>query len=212
MSNDKSWVGVPSPWRPCCKPPGQAVIWTMPGLRLALSSLLGLITGQALNSGWQQAPPLIWEVMNLMSPPIDGMASDKLSQGPPGEHCHSHTLHLTLQLLPFILLSGICLWNKKKNPFGFWCLDAFLLNVLYQLCVSLFFEAGLILCCVNERRTRSEASAFSAVLNGRSNCCYPHPSSLFFGCVRKNKAGTQTNNPAVVLQRWEPLSLAAHPQ
>lgn len=39
----------------------------------------------------------------------DGMASDKLSQSPPGEHCHSHTLHLTLQLLPFILLSGICL-------------------------------------------------------------------------------------------------------
>lgn len=76
------------------------VIWALPGLKLGLSSLLALITGQALNSIWQQAPPLIWEVMNLMSPPIDGMASDKLSQSPPGEHCHSHTLHLPLQPLP----------------------------------------------------------------------------------------------------------------
>lgn len=117
---------------PCCTLPSQAVIWTLPELRLVLSSLLALITGQALNSVWQQAPPLIWEVMNLMSTPIDGMASDKLSHSPPGEHCHGHTLHLTLQLLPFIL-SGICLWNKQKKilrDFAVWTHFDFIL--LYQ--------------------------------------------------------------------------------
>lgn len=30
--------------------PGLGVIWAVPGLKLALSSLLALITGQALNS------------------------------------------------------------------------------------------------------------------------------------------------------------------
>lgn len=105
--------------------------------------------------------------MNLMSTPTDGMASDKLSQSPPGEHCHSHTLHLPLQLLPFILPSGICLPTKKKNPLGFRCLDSFLL---------IFFV------------------------------------STFFGCERKNKAGTQTNNPGAVLEHQTRLSLAAHHQ
>lgn len=96
-----------------------------------------------------------------MSTPTDGMASDKLSQSPPGEHCHSHTLHLPLQLLPFILPSGICLLTKK-NPLGFCCLDRFLLNfVLYR---------------------------------------------PFFGCERKNKAGTQTNNPGAVLEHQTPLT------
>lgn len=163
-----STSGIPLPWRPCCKPPGQAIIWTVPGLRFALSSLLALITGQALNSGWQQAPPLIWEVMNLMSPPIDGMAPDKLSQGPPGEHCHSHTLHLTLQLLPFILLSGICLWNKKKS-FGILMFGhIFTQSSVSALCLTIrwfeghcgFFEAGLISSCVNERRKCNETSPF----------------------------------------------------
>lgn len=134
-SCDKSWAGVSLPQLPCCTLASQAIIWALPGLRLVLSSLLALITGQALNSVWQQAPPLIWEVMNLMSTPIDGMASDKLSQSPPGEQCHSHTLHLTLQLLPFILLSGICLRNKQKKIlwdfpvwthfYSFFCINLF---------------------------------------------------------------------------------------
>lgn len=63
------------------------------------------------------------------------MASDKLSQSPPGEHCHSHTLHLPLQLLPFILPSGICL-PTQKNPLGFCCLDRFLLHFFF--CIDPF--------------------------------------------------------------------------
>ena len=108
-------MGVPLLWevQPFYTPPGLGVIWALTGLKLALSSLLALITGKAFNSIWQQAPPLIWEVMNLMSPPIDGMASDKLSQSPPGEQCHSHTLHLPLQPLPLLLLSS---FFKKNLP------------------------------------------------------------------------------------------------
>lgn len=120
-------MGVPSLRCEKPRPTTHLLVWASSGLcrglKFALSSLLALITGQALNSIWQQAPPLIWEVMNLMSPSIDGMASDKLSQSPPGERCHSHTLHLLLlcSLLPpqFLLsfLSQICLW-KTPSPFA----------------------------------------------------------------------------------------------
>ena len=47
-----------------------------------------------------------------MSPPIDGMASDKLSQSSPGERCHSHTLHLPLQPLPPLPRSVLSLWHS----------------------------------------------------------------------------------------------------
>lgn len=128
-------MGAPLPRGPCCTPPGPGVIWALPGLRLVLSSLLALITGQALNSSWQQALPLIWEVMNLMSPPIDGMASDKLSQSPPGEHCHSHTLHLTLQpsqLLLSFFLESAC----EKNLQDFVVLTIFTYIFTSAVCLT----------------------------------------------------------------------------
>lgn len=124
-----------------CTPPGLGVIWAVPGFKLVLSSLLALITGQALNSSWQQAPPLIWEVMNLMSPPIDGMASDKLSQSPPGELCHSHTLHLPLQPLPSQFLSSICL-RKNRHDFAvctriYWMFSCSLMRRSRSFCLCM---------------------------------------------------------------------------
>lgn len=52
--------------------------------------------------------------MNLMSPPIDGMASDKLSQSLPGERCHNQTLHLPLQ--PLSLSFSLCTPFTSFHP------------------------------------------------------------------------------------------------
>lgn len=112
--------------------PGLGVIWAMPGLKLALSSLLALITGQALNSIWQQAPPLIWEVMNLMSPPIDGMASDKQSQSSPGDYCHSHSLHLSVAFVLSISFGHLSI--TLKPPVCCICMQE---SVCYGVSISL---------------------------------------------------------------------------
>lgn len=68
-----------------------------------------------------------------MSPPIDGMASDKLSQSPPGEQCHSHTLHLPLQPLPLLLLSFFFKKSASDKPSAFCCLLTYQLHLSHQL-------------------------------------------------------------------------------
>lgn len=75
------------------------------------------------------------------------MASDKLPQSPPGEHCHSHTLHLTLQ--PSQLLLSFFLESACEKSLQ----DFVVLTIFTYSCVSHSVSFGFLNVLLNSLYT-----------------------------------------------------------
>lgn len=81
-----------------------------------------------------------------------------------------------------------------------------LFTSLCSFCLSSFFQESA---CEPKKKKKS----FGILLFGQIFTRFSFfVSTFFFGCEKKNKAGTQTNNPGAVVEHQNRLSLAAHHQ